>query len=312
MKTFLLILNSFVCSSLFGQIDYENNTVQVKPNWELKKNYLYDFVDQNISLNVNDTTMHVVNKSQKTIQVLDKNPYAYKLKLTNGKNLTNDPDEFYRDFINNSQGINYEYTTNLSGEFLELLNVENIRVDFLNIIKGLSKQKRKSQEYKDNVIDLENMINSDSYIPYVFEQEIEILNYFNGYYLKLGEKYVGKAMQNNIFGFPISSTTTTYLKEINKQDETFTVVSDQNLSKDDFEKLWEEMATYMLSDKNIQLTQDQIQKEIKKYSETVELTVGFESKYDKNAILLESNYRFVMNIGAKKTINNLNIQRIVS
>lgn len=80
-------------------------------------------------------------------------------------------------------------------------------------------------------------------------------------------------------------------------------------SKDDFEKLWEEMAYYMLNDKNLQLTQDQIKKEIKKYSETIELKVGYVSKYDKNAILLESDYKFIMNIGSKKTINHLNIKR---
>lgn len=309
MRTFLLIVNGLLCANVFGQIDYENNAVQVKPEWELQKIYQYDFVDQNISINVNDTTMNVLNKSQKTIQVLDKNNYAYKIELTNGKNESNDPDEFYRDFINHSNGIKYQFTTNRSGEFLELLNIDDIRKSFLNVTSELSRFKRKPKEYKDNISELENMINSDSYIPYVFEQEIQVLNFFNGYYLKMGEKYVGKAVQDNIFGFPISSTTTTYLKEIDSKNETFTVVSDQNLSKDDFEKLWEEMATYMLNDKNIQLTQDQIKREIKKYSETVELTVGYESKYDKNAILLESNYRFVMNIGSKKTINNLNIRR---
>lgn len=144
------------------------------------------------------------------------------------------------------------------------------------------------------------MIKSDSYIPYVFEQEIQVLNYFNGYYLVLGEEYIGKSVQNNIFGFPISSTTKTYLKDIDKENQTFTVVSKQNLSKEDFEKLWEEMAYYMLNDKNLELTQDQIKKEIKKYSETVELLVDYESKYDKNAVLIEADYRFVLNIGSKK------------
>lgn len=309
MKNILLFVTTLFCSTLFGQIDYENNAVQIKPNWELKKIYQYEFTDQNISISVNDTVMNVVNYSHKSLNILDKNKFAYKLELINGKNTSNDPDEFYRDFINNSNGIKYQFTTNLSGEFLELLNIEDIRKSFLNVTKNLADIKRKPSEYKANIAELENMINSDSYIPYVFEQEIQVLNFFNGYYLKLGEEYIGKTVQDNIFGFPISSTTTTYLKEIDKTNETFTVASDQNLSKDDFEKLWEEMAYYMLNDKNLQLSQDQIKKEIKKYSETVELKVGYVSKYDKNAILLESDYRFVMNIGSKRTINHLNIKR---
>ncbi|RLZ11460.1 hypothetical protein [Faecalibacter macacae] len=309
MRNILLFVNAMLCSTLFGQIDYENNTVQVKPNWELKKIYQYEFADQNISISVNDTVMNVVNHSKKSLNILDKNNFAYKLELINGKNTSNDPDEFYRDFINNSSGIKYQFTTNLSGEFLELLNIGDIRKSFLKVTKDLADIKRKPKEYKDNIAELENMINSDSYIPYVFEQEIQVLNFFNGYYLKLGEEYIGKTVQDNIFGFPISSTTTTYLKEIDKKNETFTVISDQNLSKDDFEKLWEEMAYYMLNDKNLKLSQDQIKKEIKKYSETVELKVGYVSKYDKNSILLESDYRFIMNIGSKKTINHLNIKR---
>ena len=309
MKNILLLVNFFFCSALFGQIDYENNSVQIKPNWEVKQIYQYDFSDQNISISVNDTVMNVINHSQKSLNILDKNTFAYKLELINGKNSSTDPDEFYRDFINNSNGIKYQFTTNLSGEFLELLNIKDIRKSFLSVTKQLGDQKRKSKEYKDNIVELENMINSDSYIPYVFEQEIQVLNYFNGYFLKLGEEYIGKTVQDNIFGFPISSTTKTFLKEIDKNDDTFTVVSDQNLSKDDFEKLWEEMAYYMLNDKNLKLSQEQIKKEIKKYSETVELKVGYVSKYDKDAILLESDYRFVMNIGSKKTINHLNIKR---
>lgn len=309
MKKILLFVNILICSSVFAQIDYENNAVQVKPNWELKKIYNYNFSDRNISINVNDTVMNVVNNSKKTVQVLDKNNFAYKLELINGKNTSNDPDDFYRDFINNSDGIKYQFTTNLSGEFLELLNINDIRKSFLKVTDELYDKKRKVKGYKENIVSLENMINSETYIPYVFEQEIQVLNFFNGYYLKLGEEYIGKTLQDNIFGFPISSTTTTFLQEIDKKDETFTIVSDQNLSKDDFEKLWEEMAYYMLNDKNLQLTQDQIKKEIKKYSETIELKVGYVSKYDKNAILLESDYKFIMNIGSKKTINHLNIKR---
>lgn len=309
MKNLLLFVIIFLSAKTFAQIDFENNTVQVKPEWELNKTYQYDFNDRNISISVNDTILDSKSYSQKTLVVLDKNNYAYKLELINGKNISTDPDDFYRDFINQSDGIKYQYTTNLSGEFLELLNINDIQKSFLNVTDKLSKQKRKSEDYKNNIAELTNMIKSDSYIPYVFEQEIQVLNYFNGYYLELGEEYIGKSVQNNIFGFPIASTTTTFLKDIDKENETFTVVSKQNLSKDDFEKLWEEMAYYMLNDKNIELTQDQIKREIKKYSETVELLVDYESKYNKDAILIEADYRFVLNIGSKKTINHLNIKR---
>ena len=308
MKNLLLFVIISLSTKSFGQIDFENNSVQVKPNWELNFAYQYDFNDRNISISVNDTILDSKNYSQKKLIVLDKNNYAYKLELINGRNVSTDPDEFYRDFINQSEGIKYEFTTNLSGEFLELLNINNIEKSFLNVIDKLVKQKKKSEDYKRNIAELETMIKSDSYIPYVFEQEIQVLNYFNGYYLVLGEEYIGKSVQNNIFGFPISSTTKTYLKNIDKENETFTVVSKQNLSKDDFEKLWEEMAYYMLNDKNLELTQEQIKREIKKYSETVELLVDYESKYDKNAVLLEADYRFVLNIGSKKTINHLNIK----
>ena len=308
MKNLLLFVIISLSTNSFGQIDFENNSVQVKPNWELNTTYQYDFNDRNISISVNDTILDSKNYSQKKLIILDKNNYAYKLELINGRNISTDPDEFYRDFINQSEGIKYEFTTNLSGEFLELLNFKNIEKSFLNVIDKLAKQKKKTEEYKRNIAELETMIKSDSYIPYVFEQEIQVLNYFNGYYLVLGEEYIGKSVQNNIFGFPISSTTKTYLKDIDKENQTFTVVSKQNLSKEDFEKLWEEMAYYMLNDKNLELTQDQIKREIKKYSETVELLVDYESKYDKNAVLLEADYRFVLNIGSKKTINHLNIK----
>lgn len=308
MKKTLLLVNLLLTTTIYAQINFEDNSVQVKPSWELDKVYAYKFTDKNISISINDTTMNIINNSLKSIKLIDKNDFAYKLELINGKNNTNDPDEFYRDFINNSDGIKYQYTTNHSGEFLDLLNADEVEASFLKITDALAKQKKKSKEYKENIFHIEEMIKSKTYIPYVFDQEIQVINYFNGHYLKLGETYLGKSVQENIFGFPISSTTTTYLKEINHDKETFTVVSDQKLSTEDFEKLWEEMAYYMLNDTNLKLSQEQVKKEIKKYSETVELKVAYENTYDKNAILLKSDYIFSLNIGSKKTVNHLAIK----
>lgn len=307
MKKTFLIVNFLLGTSLFAQINFEDSSVQIKPSWELNKLYTYKFTDKNISISVNDTTMNITNNSSKSIKLIDKNNFAYKLELVNGKNTTNDPDEFYRDFINNSGGIKYQYTTNQSGEFLELLNADEVETSFLKITDALGKQKKKSKEYKDNIHQIEEMIKSKTYIPYVFDQEIQVVNYFNGHYLKLGETYLGKSVQENIFGFPISSTTTTYLKTIDPDKETFTVVSDQKLSTEDFEKLWEEMAYYMLNDTDLKADPRAGEAGNKKYSETVELKVAYESTYDKNAILLQSDYIFSLNIGSKKTVNHLAI-----
>ena len=178
----------------------------------------------------------------------------------------------------------------------------------LKITDKLGKQRKKSEDYKANITHIEDMIKSKTYVPYVFEQEVHVFNYFNGQYFRLGETYEGKSVQENIFGFPISSTTNTYLEEINQAKGTYTIVSDQNLSKDDFEKLWEEMAYYMLNDAKLNLSQDQVKKEIKKYSETVQLKVSYENTYDINSILLKSDYFFSLNIGSKKTVNHLSIK----
>ena len=292
---------------IFGQVNFDEKSVQVKPNLELNKIYKYSFTDRNFSISVNDTVSKIINQSEKTMELIDKNDFANKFEFVNGKNESNDPDDFYRDFINNSDGIKYQFTTNPSGEFLELLNTSEIEGSLLKITDKLGKQRKKSEEYKANITHIEDMIKSKTYVPYVFEQEVHVFNYFNGQYFRLGETYEGKSVQENIFGFPISSTTNTYLKEINQANGTYTVVSDQNLSKDDFEKLWEEMAYYMLNDAKLNLSQEQVKKEIKKYSETVQLKVSYKNTYDLNSILLKSDYFFSLNIGSKKTVNHLSI-----
>lgn len=310
MKTHLFTL-IFLCSpAIFAQVNVEEKSVQVKPNLELNKIYNYSFTDKNFSISVNDTISKVVNNSFKSFELLDKNEFAHKFKFINGKNDSNDPDAFYRDFINNSEGITYVFTTNPSGEFLELLNVPEIENDLLKVTEKLAKQRKKSEDYMANISHIEEMVKSKTYVPYIFEQEVHVFNFFNGQYLKLGEYYEGKSMQENIFGFPISSTTNTYLKEINLAEGSYTIVSDQNLSKDDFEKLWEEMAYYMLHDAKLNLSQEQVKKEIKKYSETVQLKVKYENTYDLNSILLKSEYLFSLNIGSKKTVNELIIKRL--
>lgn len=308
MKINLFALYILCSSSLFAQVNFEEKSVQVKPNLELNKIYNYSFTDQNFSISVNDTLSKVVNNSYKSIELIDKNSFANKFEFINGKNVSNDPDEFYRDFINNTGGIKYQFTTNPSGEFLELLNTIDVENQLLKITDKLAKQKKKSEDYKANIKHIEEMVQSKTYVPYIFEQEIQVFNFFNGQYFRLGENYEGKSMQDNIFGFPISSTTNTYLKDIDTNNETYTVISDQNLSKDDFEKLWEEMAYYMLHDAKLNLSQEQVKNEIKKYSETIELKVKYENTYDFNSILLKSNYLFSLNIGSKKTVNQLTIK----
>ena len=308
MKTSLFTLILLYSPAIFAQVNFEEKSVQVKPNLELNKVYKYSFTDRNFSISVNDTVSKVINQSNKSMELVDKNDFANKYTFVNGKNQSNDPDEFYRDFINNSEGIEYEFTTNPSGEFLELLNVPQIEEKLLKITDKLGKQRKKSDDYKANIAYIEEMVKSKTYVPYVFEQEVHVFNYFNGQYFRLGENYEGKSVQENIFGFPISSTTNTYLKDLNKDKGTYTVASDQNLSKDDFEKLWEEMAYYMLNDAKLNLSQEQVKKEIKKYSETVQLKVSYENTYDINSILLKSDYFFSLNIGSKKTVNHLSIK----
>ena len=307
MRTTLFTLIILYSPAIFAQVNFEEKSVQVKPNLELNKIYNYSFTDRNFSISVNDTVSKIINQSEKTIQLIDKNDFANKFEFINGKNDSNDPDDFYKDFINNSDGIKYKFTTNPAGEFLELLNTDEVESKLLKITEKLGKQRKKSEEYKANISHIEEMIKSKTYVPYVFEQEIHVFNYFNGQYFRLGEKYEGKSVQENIFGFPISSTTNTYLKDINKDKGTYTVASDQNLSKDDFEKLWEEMAYYMLNDAKLNLSQEQVKKEIKKYSETVQLKVSYENTYDLNSILVKSDYFFSLNIGSKKTVNHLTI-----
>ena len=307
MKTSLFTLILLYSPAIFAQVNFEEKSVQVKPNLELNKVYNYSFTDRNFSISVNDTVSKVINQSSKSVELTDQNDFANKYLFINGKNQSNDPDEFYRDFINNSEGIEYQFTTNPSGEFLELLNIPQVEAKLLKITDKLGKQRKKSDDYKANIAHIEEMVKSKTYVPYIFEQEVHVFNYFNGQYFRLGENYEGKSVQENIFGFPISSTTNTYLKDINKDKGTYTIVSDQNLSKDDFEKLWEEMAYYMLNDAKLNLSQEQVKKEIKKYSETVELKVKYENTYDLNSILLKSEYLFSLNIGSKKTVNHLSI-----
>jgi hypothetical protein len=310
MKTNLFALILLFSPALFAQVNFEEKSVQVKPNLELNKVYKYSFTDRNFSISVNDTVSKIINQSEKSIELVDRNEFANKYIFENGKNNSNDPDDFYRDFINNSDGIKYQFTTNPAGEFLELLNVPEVETSLLKITEKLNKQRKKSEDYKANITHIENMIKSKTYVPYVFEQEVHVFNYFNGQYFRLGENYEGKSIQENIFGFPISSTTNTYLKDINNDKGTYTVVSDQNLSKDDFEKLWEEMAYYMLNDAKLNLSQEQVKKEIKKYSETVQLKVSYENTYDLNSILVKSDYFFSLNIGSKKTVNHLSIKKL--
>ena len=132
MKKSIFTFFLLASPAIFAQVNFEEKSVQVKPNLELNKIYNYSFTDRNFSITVNDTLSKIINQSQKSIELIDRNNFVNKYEFVNGKNESNDPDDFYRDFINNSDGIIYQFTTNPSGEFLDLLNTSQIEEDLLN------------------------------------------------------------------------------------------------------------------------------------------------------------------------------------
>ena len=174
MRTSLFTLILMYSPVVFGQVNFDEKSVQVKPNLELNKIYKYSFTDRNFSISVNDTVSKIINQSEKTMELIDKNDFSNKFEFVNGKNESNDPDDFYRDFINNSDGIKYQFTTNPSGEFLDLLNSAEIEGNLLKITDKLGKQRKKSEDYKANITHIEDMIKSKTYVPYVFEQEVHV------------------------------------------------------------------------------------------------------------------------------------------
>ncbi len=310
MKHFYTLL--FFCSlgfqQLNAQINYEEQSVQVNPQWHVGDRFNYQFTDVDYVISINDTVSKVVTNSHKKFSVLDENPYVYKLRWENLAVSTNDPDPFYNDYMLNSKGINYDFATNKDGEFLELLNEDGVKNQLLTVAKNLKRKNRRDATYQGNVSGLEDMIRSQDYVSYTFSQEINNLLQFNGLYLKVGEKYQGKQIQENLFGFPISSTSTTWLEGIDPKTETYTIVTSQILSKEDFESLWQLMAKSMLEQSNVNLTHEQVEREIKKYSDTIELTIDYKNKYNKDSVLINSHYKFSLNIGTRKTVNQLEIE----
>lgn len=308
MKYIFIFLPLLFSNSLHAQINYDDNSVQVIPVWNVGDIFEYSFKNEDYVISINDTISKIYTNSKKKISVLDENQFVYKIQWENTDVQTNDPDVFYKEYMTNARKVKYQYATNKDGEFLELLNEISVRSELLDIANKMLKKNKKDAVYQSNVNGLFDMIKSDDYVNYAFSQEINNMFQFNGLYFQLGEKYVGKQIQDNFFGYPISSTTTTWLDQINKESETYTIATSQELSKEDFENLWKFMAQSMLDQSNINLTKEQVDREISKYSDTLELKVDNRNTYNKNSILINSQYKFSLNIGTRKTINLLEIQ----
>ena len=130
-----------------AQINYGENSVQVKPIWKVGETYQYKFIDTDYVISVNDTVSKIVSKSTKNINVLDENQFVYKLLWENKEVKTNDPDEFYNDYLTNSENLKYEYATNKEGEFLELLNEDEVKNQMLSVAKKLKKKNPEIKKY---------------------------------------------------------------------------------------------------------------------------------------------------------------------
>ncbi|WP_068599127.1 hypothetical protein ACF3NR_01165 [Vaginella massiliensis] len=306
--TFILLPLLLIAPFSLAQVNVQNQTVQIVPKWSVGNTYEYHFKNDDFIISINDTVSKVYTNSKKKMSVVDENQFVYKMQWEITDYQTNDPDEFYKDFLTNSKNVSYEFATNKDGEYLELLNETKVQTQLIDIVSKMKKKNKKNAVYQSNVDGLMEMISANEYVQYALSQELHNLLQYNGLFLQMGEKYVGKQVQDNFFGYPIASTTTTWLDSINEENLSYTIASTQELDKDDFENLWKFMAQNMLDQSNVKLTKEQVEREISKYSDTIELKVDNRSTYNKDSILVNSQYRFSLNIGTRKTINMLEIQ----
>lgn len=216
-----LIALIFTISKVHSQINFANSTVGAVSYWNKGEKYNYELDINKFSIKDIDTTVTEHINFDVEISVLNssKNSYTIQWLYKNVNSCSYSPSSFlYRMIINTMKGMKIIYKTDEIGNFVEVLNANEMKEYVLKMAKP-------SSSIESSLLDMriKNLYANKETIEAKSISYILLFHMFFGSEYKLKEKLKQTVKSPNNLDLDV----TVCLEEINKKEKSYTVSSTQ-------------------------------------------------------------------------------------
>ncbi len=225
-RSFLLMfLFFFAANAVSAQINKADSTVQVIAYWSKGEKQIFDLEKTKYKVKGTDTTKTSVINCRVAVTVLDSTANSYTIEWKYLYCKSSENNELYQKLNDLSKDIKFIYKISELGEFVELINWEEIsafyRKVFKKIFNDIPSDKPEIEQLLKN---LEAKFCSREYIESAAIKDIQQFHFFHGIKVKLGEEITNKIpIPFPLTGSEIPTDLTLFLDEIIEEEDNYII-----------------------------------------------------------------------------------------
>ena len=206
-------------TSIFGQINIKDSTVQVVAYWSKLDKQSYNISYEKLKIKSNDTISREFMKYEVDVKVIDSTENSYTIEWFY-KNFTIDTDnELVKKLTSISNEMSVIIKTDELGAFVEVINWKDVKDYLTEVTKKLENELKDIPNYKKIIANVMNVYSTKESIEANAVKDAIQFYSFHGVKYKLGEELEGKfEVANNFGGKPFETDVTFSLDEINSEE----------------------------------------------------------------------------------------------
>jgi hypothetical protein len=242
-KLLVIAIVSLFSTTIFGQINEKDSTVQVVAYWSKLEKQSYNISYEKIKIKSKDTISKELIKYEVDIKVIDSTKNSYIVEWFY-KNYSIDTDnELVKKLSSVANDMSVIIRTDEMGSFVEVINWEEVK-DYLNkVTQTLEKELKYIPNYKKIIASVMNIYTTKQSIEANAIKDAIQFYAFHGVKYKLGEELEGQLeVLNNLGGKPFQTDINYSLDEINAEDGNSIVRMKQTINS---EQLTNETYNYL-------------------------------------------------------------------
>lgn len=242
-KLFAIGIIFLFSTTIFGQINVKDSTVQVVAYWSKLDTQSYTISYEKLKVKNNDTLSRELMKYEVDIKVVDSTDTSYTIEWFY-KNFTIDTEnELVKKLTSISNDISVLIKTDELGTFIEVVNWEEVKEYLTKVTDKLKNELKHIPNYEKIIATVMNTYSSKESIEANAVKDAIQFYAFHGVKYKLGEELTVKMeLTNNFGGKPFETDLTFSLDEINSEDGNSIIRMEQTVNS---EQLTNETYNYL-------------------------------------------------------------------
>lgn len=214
MKRYILLFAFALSNLTLAQYSEKNNEAKVLPNWE--KGDLFEYIqnEKEYQITDSDTIFKKNSTFDLNFEVLDKTKKEYQIKWTIKPDFSSFPIHLQNQ-LNENFGIqNFIYSTKMDGDFIELLNFDEIKLYNKNLVETIGNSIPNINDKQAFLTALEKVFGNEEVTAQLIVSKIKTFHLFYGHTIKKGTPLITTIESIN----PVTKNKITFLQNFELED----------------------------------------------------------------------------------------------